>query len=408
MRTMTAAECHSKGRALFENGDVQEARNLFALALETEPQNMQYMLDYAQVYVELGQHAKAEAFYLAALEIEPNSPLGNYRLGNLRKQYGQVIAAVEKYSLAIAATPDYFEAFNNRGGAYHIMGKFREATADYLRAIELNPVLEEAYLNLGRLLDTEGDFDAAAKMYKRALENGLNRELFTHLLESVSGGTSEKAPLGYVRAIFDGYAGAFDNYLVQQLGYTLPSLIGTQVRAIAAQRKDSLVALDLGCGTGLCGAEIAACVGHLVGVDVSAGMLDQADRRGVYHDLVDADIERYLSDLEDASIDVLIAADVFTFFGSLENLFAHAARVLRPDGAFIFSIELLNELTDYRLQHTGRFQHAVEYIERLAASSDMVSSCSEVVDLRIEQGCPVRGQLFAYNKRIGRGRVHDQ
>ena len=368
---MTATKWHARAMVLLERGDFQEARNLLAMALNAEPQNAQYMLDYAQVYVELGQYAKAESFFGSALELDSNSAVGNFRWGNLRKQLGHVTEAVEKYSLAIAAKPDYVEAFNNRGGAYDIMGKSQEARDDYMKAIELNPRLEEAYLNLGRLLDMEGDIYGAARTYERALAYGVNPDLFTHLVHSASGGTSFRAPLGYVRTIFDGYASAFDMHLTQQMRYVLPAQIGAQVRGIAAQRTgDKLIAVDLGCGTGLCGAEIVASVSHLAGVDASPAMLDQADRRGIYHDLVEGDIEHYLAGLADASVDILAAGDALPFFGLLDNIIRAAARVLRPEGAFVFSIETLEGTADYQLHHSGRFRHSVQYIEKLAARFD--------------------------------------
>ena len=396
---MKAAEWHSKAMVLLARGDTLEARNLLALALTEEPQNVKYLLDYAQVYVELGQYAKAETFFGKALEFEPDSPLGNYRWGNLRKQFGHVIKAIEKYSLAIAADPRYVEAFNNRGSAYQIMGKLQEARADYLKAIELNPKLEEAYLNLGRLLDTQEELEAAAQIYQLALTNGVNPDLFTHLFQAASSGTSEKAPLGYVRAIYDSHASAFDMHFTQTLKYALPSLIGANVRAIVAQREEALIAVDLGCGTGLCGAEIATFVGHLAGVDLSPAMLDHADRRGIYHDLVESDIERFLPELNAGCIDLFVAAEVFICFGTLNRVFFDVERVLRPDGAFIFSIECLDDEGDYRLQRSGRFRHSVHYIERLAAQVGLTPYRSEAVDLQIGLGFVERGRLFTYRKR---------
>ena len=404
---MTAAGCYSKAMALLDQGDTLEARNLLALALNEEPQNVRYLLDYAQVYVELGHYVKAETFFGTAMELEPNSALGNYRWGNLRKQFGHVIKAIEKYSIAIVANPQYVEAFNNRGGAYQIMGKLPEARADYLRAIELNPRLEEAYLNLGRMLDTHEEFEEAAQIYQCALANGLNPGLFTHLLQSASGGESDKAPIGYVRSIYDGYASAFDMHLTQSLGYALPSLIGAQVRVIAAQREEAMIAVDLGCGTGLCGAAIAASVSHLAGVDVSPGMLDHADRRGIYHDLVEGDIERYLPKLDSGSIDLLVAAEVFICFGALDKIFFEAGRILRPDGAFIFSIETLDGAEDYRLQHSGRFRHSIRYVERLAAQSGLKPYRYESVDLQLGLGFQVGGRLLTFRKRSGDGLIRD-
>ena len=396
---MKAAEWHTKAMVLLARGDTLEARNLLALALTEEPQNVKYLLDYAQVYVELGQYAKAEMCFGKALELEPNSPLGNYRWGNLRKQFGHVIAAIEKYSLAIAGDPQYVEAFNNRGSAYQMMGKLGEARADYLQAIELNPMLEEAYLNLGRLLDTREELKAAAQIYQLALTNGVNPDLFTHLFQAASSGTSEKAPLGYVRAIYDSHASAFDMHFMQTLKYALPSLIGANVRAIVAQREEALIAVDLGCGTGLCGAEIATFVSHLAGVDVSPAMLDHADRRGIYHDLVESDIERFLPELNAGSIDLFVAAEVFICFGTLNRVFFDVERVLRPDGAFIFSIECLDDEGDYRLQRSGRFRHSVHYIERLAAQVGLTPYRSEAIDLQIGLGFEERGRLFTFRKR---------
>lgn len=396
---MKAAEWHSKAMALLARGDTLEARNLLALALTEEPQNVKYLLDYAQVYVELGQYAKAEMCFGKALELEPYSPLGNYRWGNLRKQFGHAIAAIEKYSLAIAGDPRYVEAFNNRGSAYQMMGKLGEARADYLQAIELNPKLEEAYLNLGRLLDTQEELNAAAQIYQLALTNGVNPDLFTHLFQAASSGTSEKAPLGYVRAIYDSHASAFDMHFTQTLKYALPSLIGANVRAIAAQREEALIAVDLGCGTGLCGAEIATFVSHLAGVDVSPAMLDHADRRGIYHDLVESDIERFLPELNAGSIDLFVAAEVFICFGTLNRVFFDVERVLRPGGAFIFSIECLDDEGDYRLQRSGRFRHSVHYIERLAAQVGLTPYRSEAVDLQIGLGFEERGRLLTFRKR---------
>ena len=394
----TAVEWHSKAMALFEKGDVQEARTLLVMAINADPQNAQYLLDYAQIYVELGQYEKAQSFFQAALQIEPHSALGNYRWANLFKQFGHINQAIERYSAALAARAGYAEAFNNRGGAYHIIGLLEQAKSDYLKAIEIDPSMETAYFNLGRLLDSGGDFDGAAEIYRRALASGLNDGLFSHLLASVTSQASGKAPLGYVRAIFDDYARAFDVHLTQALGYTLPKMIGTQVKVAVARRHGETLAIDLGCGTGLCGVEIAASVGHLSGVDASASMLDHADRRGIYHDLVEGDIEQYLINVPASSVDFLIAADVFIYIGELSTIFSEAARVLCAEGVFLFSIELLSGARGFKLQRTGRYQHEAEHIQELAGTAGLWIAAAEPLDLRLEQGLPVPGMLFRLAK----------
>lgn len=371
---------------------------MFALALDGDRANLQYLLDYAQAYVDLGQFEKARGFFLAAIEREPYAPLANYRLANLYKFFGQTDDAILLYGSALASNPGFAEAYNNRGGAFQVLGRTLEAIADFRRAIELKPGLEQAYLNLGRLLDTGGDFDGAALVYKQAIQAGLSEGLFSHLLDSVTKAESHKAPVGYLRSIFDDYAPSFDLHLTQGLGYQLPAHIGAIVKAESVGRQSKLIVLDAGCGTGLCGAEIADCVEHLGGVDVSPAMLEQADRRGVYHDLVEADIERYLPEIAEESLDVLIAADVFIYVGYLERIFSEVRRILKHEGLFIFSIELLDTGAGYQLQRTGRFQHAKAYVEQLAANSGLTVEQCESINVRLERALPVAGCLYVMRR----------
>ncbi len=385
---------------MLEKGEPQEASSFLYRVWQTEPDNAEYMITFGRLCAEMGDYEKACGFYLSALRLEPESSLAHYSLANVRKQFGQLPEAIEHYTRAIAIKPAYAEAFNNRGGAHHTAGNLDSARADYLRAIDIKPDLVQAYLNLGRLLDSGGDNTAAAGVYQRALDAGLDQGLFEHLLISVSGGTSEKAPLGYLRAIFDDYAPAFDLHLMRQLEYDLPSRIGAIVHAHAAQLGKKLVVIDLGCGTGLCGVELQQCVEHLAGVDASPLMLEQADRRAIYHDLVEGDAESYLTGLPAASADVVIAADVFIYIGNLAGIFAQAQRVLNSGGLYMFSIELLAEDVPYKLQRTGRYQHAASYIASLVADAGLVMQASQPVNLRLELGLPVAGTLFTLTKPI--------
>jgi SAM-dependent methyltransferase len=72
--------------------------------------------------------------------------------------------------------------------------------------------------------------------------------------------------------IFDNYADRFDAHLLGALQYRVPARCPPH-----AQRTPSLNidVLDLGCGTGLIGAELGRVDGSLVGVDLSAKMLER-------------------------------------------------------------------------------------------------------------------------------------
>ena len=58
--------------------------------------------------------------------------------------------------------------------------------------------------------------------------------------------------------------------------------------------------LDVGCGTGLCGALLSPYARRLVGVDLSDRMLDQARERNIYDELVKGELTAYLDGCRDA------------------------------------------------------------------------------------------------------------
>ena len=89
--------------------------------------------------------------------------------------------------------------------------------------------------------------------------------------------SAARAPVEYLRAVFDGYADRFELHLIS-LGYRIPGLIRAALLrhpAIAAGERLGPV-LDLGCGTGLVAVVLSDLpIGPLVGVDVSPRMLAQ-------------------------------------------------------------------------------------------------------------------------------------
>ncbi|MBB5715554.1 class I SAM-dependent methyltransferase [Sphingomonas aerophila] len=98
--------------------------------------------------------------------------------------------------------------------------------------------------------------------------------------------------------------------------------------------------LDLGCGIGRVTLALADEANSVLGLDVSAGMVAEAARRGAGHTNVRFAVGngRDLAGVGDASIDLLIAADSFPYVvgaGLAGAYVAEAARVLRPAGVML-------------------------------------------------------------------------
>ena len=117
--------------------------------------------------------------------------------------------------------------------------------------------------------------------------------------------------LGQIEDLFDEYAPEFDEQLLSKLEYKVPALLRELLERHSPDRRWRR-ALDLGCGTGLAGAEMRELVGeHLAGVDVSAKMLARcaAERAGVYDDLERGELSAPRAARSPESATTAVAAD---------------------------------------------------------------------------------------------------
>ena len=123
--------------------------------------------------------------------------------------------------------------------------------------------------------------------------------------------------------------------------------------------------LDLGCGTGLSGIVLRELSGYLTGVDISAKMLAQAKNKGIYDELIEAEIIAFLQQNTHA-YDLIVAADVLPYLGELKSLFTGVHTCLNQGGLFVFSHEI-SANQDWQLQNSARFCHHPDYIKSLCA-----------------------------------------
>ena len=159
--------------------------------------------------------------------------------------------------------------------------------------------------------------------------------------------------------------------------------------------------LDAGCGTGLCGALVAPYARRLAGVDLSTGMLAQAQEKNIYDTLTKIELTQYLRDNREA-FDLIVSADTLVYFGDLERVLAAAAGALRPNGLLVFTLEHAAAGAadvDFRLEHHGRYSHARSYVERMLAVTKLQPEIAEA-ELRMESGAPVAGLVIRARKPV--------
>jgi len=347
---------------------------------------------YAQL--EAGNLDAAQTLLLRACALAPSDALIHFRLALLYSDLRRLPDALAELDRTLLLEPGHARAHNNRGSVLQQLGRDGEAEAAYRRAIALDASLEQPFLNLGDLLAQRGDTERARAIYQDAIARGHDAGLFGQQVAAISGRTTDRSPDSWVRKHFDYFAPTFDATL-DTIGYVVPVELAAVVdRNVPPGRLD---VLDLGCGTGKCGATFAPRKRRLVGVDLSEKMLATARSRRIYDELHASEIHGWLSSAASASFDLVVAADVLIYIGDLTDLFHGVATVLRRSGWFAFSIELC-EGSDFELLGTGRYAQSEDYVRRSAAPSfDVISS--EAVVLRTERGRPVAGRVFLLQRR---------
>ena len=162
------------------------------------------------------------------------------------------------------------------------------AAADILeQTIELAPRFATAWFALGAIRDRLGQSAGAIAAFTQARDAD-PQDYHGARLQLARLGEGESNPAmseTYVRRLFDQYAGRYDEALIEKLNYRGPAVLREAIAGVmqASGRLMHFGAmLDLGCGTGLCGAALRPFVDRLVGVDLSPAMIAKAAAKGIY------------------------------------------------------------------------------------------------------------------------------
>ncbi len=385
---------HFLGVLLHQRGDSSRGAELIRRAISRAPASFGLYNNLGNVLYEDEQFEEAALAYERAIELQPNA--GTYNnLGVTRRVQGRFEDAEAAYQRAIELDPKHADAHNNFGNFLGSRGRILEALDHFCRALALRPNHPEARRQLGVAYAALGRKQEAAEVYRNWLIDEPDNAVAAHMLAACSGESApERASDRFIERVFDNYARSFDVKLAK-LDYRAPELVRDALARVATPAK-SLVTLDAGCGTGLCGALIEEYVSQLIGVDLSGQMLIKAKGRKLYAELVRAELGEYLAAQNDR-FDLIVSADTLVYFGALEPVLAAAANALKKPGLLIFSVERADDTlaaqTGHLLNPNGRYSHSQPYLQRVLAQSGFSSLTFAPGILRREAGLPVQGLI---------------
>ncbi|MDF2463097.1 MAG: hypothetical protein K0Q43_1332 [Ramlibacter sp.] len=358
------------------SGTFEQARDFFTQGL---------------AHFQAGRFDQAERSFAASDALLPGRISTLTNLGATRLKLGKPQEAANVLEEVLAREPDNVEALGHRATALAELGQFPQALACVERILSLVPELGHAWSLRGLLLRDLGRPDEAAAAFDEAIARGADPELNRYYRAALTGrDLPSTAPQQYVQSLFDTYAEGFDEHLVRVLHYQAPQILADGLRAMGHEFEN---ALDLGCGTGLCGPLVRPLTKKLHGVDLSATMVERAEALGMYDLVVQSDLVQYLKGTAQR-YDLVLAADVFIYVGALEPVFAGVARVMEPGGVFCFSVESAPEGHELVLRDSLRYAHSRSYIEKLAAQFGFGVSTVSQHPIREDQRVPIPGLYF--------------
>src|SRR6266478_5526681 len=392
---------HYAGVLAYQQGRSDEAVTLIERSLALVPDQADWYSNLGIIFQSGGQLEAAMDAYRRAITIDPSHANAYSNLGVLLRATGKPPEAEAAYRTAIQLNPDHIDAYTNLGILLNGLKRTEEAAACFCKVITLRPKHREARKLLALAHCTLGEIGEAVNIFEEWLKDEPGDPIALHMLAACSGrDVPARASNGFVERTFDSFASSFEAKL-QRLSYRAPAFVAAILEDSRLEALKCLDVLDAGCGTGLCGPLVAPYARHLIGVDLSQGMLVHAKEKNVYHALVKAELTDYLRDNSEA-FDLIVAADTLVYFGDLKSVLAAAARALRPHGLLVFTLEhaVGNEAdVEYRLELHGRYSHAVVYVERVLAFAGLQPEIAHA-ELRMESGAPVAGLVIRATKSV--------
>lgn len=339
-----------------------EAEKAFQNVLEQDSKQIEALSNLGVIALKRQQNQLAIDYFSKALALDNENIEARNNLAATFMHHDRFENALMHYDVLLQKEPDNIEYLYNSGVAQMALGHLNEAIILFDHILELESAHTSSLNNLAAIYLKLEQRDKAKEYLKRALDINPQDMISAHMLRALTGDEQATTTPEYAHNLFNNYALYYDQHMKSTLQYSIPQHVARVIHQL--ELPTNTHTLDLGCGTGLTGIVLRERSNRLIGVDISGKMLAQAKEKGIYDNLVEAEINQFLQQNK-ASYDLIIAADVFPYFGELDTLFYTIHQHLKLGGYFIFTTEI-SATTFWSLETSARFSHHPDYIQKLA------------------------------------------
>lgn len=375
-----------KGDALkgLERND--EALEAYRTAIILDPNDGLARSDYAALLYQMGDFVNALNASDAAIFMDPRFADPYLISADILSRWGYLDQAVFAYHRAFMMDESNIGLGGHVALLYTSQMMPQEAMEVYFKLAALDTNNEALQLKIGTallfFLQNGIDHKTIASFAQEWLKVAPNSRIAALIASELIANNAGYNPLTgeNIAAVFDQYAADYDALRAEE-GYTLPALIESTMGAIYGVKTD-LTILDVGCGTGLCGAAVKpyAKVEGLAGVDVSTKMLDIAYDKKIYDKIFNGDFVSYLMQTQD-QYDLIVAGDVLPYSADLDKAFAAFKHALKEKGRVILTIRKNGVNTDDKMLYPPFYElYSEKYIEHLLKENDFAVQTKTPLD----------------------------
>jgi predicted TPR repeat methyltransferase len=405
-RTATALDPgHAEGwlqlaRALHRNGEAHGARDAMDRARTLAPDDLRILNESGNLALARGDADAAIDAFRRALDAAPGNPVIRCNLGlalGHAGRTGDALATLRSLAGEAAIPP---ETFDHIAALEAIRGDMAGAETAQAEGIRRFPDRARGHLLMARLKSTLGRADDALGHFRDCLRlDPANAEAAFVLAAMGEGDAPPTPPDGYYAGLFDYYADFFEWHLTEKLGYCGHQLIRDRIAADLGAPAGRLETLDLGCGTGLCAAEVLPWLSAVDGIDIAPKMVANATKRGIYRHLETASALDFLNGRQ-AAYDLVTAADLLGYIGEPRPLISAVRQALRDGGHFCFTAEL-GQVESFGMGAHIRYVYNPDFLGSAAREAGFETVSEAVGTMRRDGDEPIRVTVMMLRAKAG-------